>query len=138
MISDIEGRAVVFTFTHRLRSWDCCANRCHVEDLLSYVRRYASFHNGGELPMDLGKIRIWAMLEVMTHRETLDFANTIEKHGYQALWMPEGPGRDPGSRCDQGSRDSSPTHELLCDALAELQKQAESARLAGCEFRQPM
>jgi alkanesulfonate monooxygenase SsuD/methylene tetrahydromethanopterin reductase-like flavin-dependent oxidoreductase (luciferase family) len=45
--------------------------------------------------MDLGKIGIWAMLEAMTIRETLDFAKTIEKHGYQALWIPEGPGRDP-------------------------------------------
>ena len=45
--------------------------------------------------MDLGKIGIWAMLEAMTVRETLDFAQTIEKHGYQALWIPEGPGRDP-------------------------------------------
>lgn len=45
--------------------------------------------------MDLGKIGIWAMLEAMTMRETLDFAQTIEKHGYQALWIPEGPGRDP-------------------------------------------
>ena len=45
--------------------------------------------------MDLGKIGIWAMLEAMTMRETLDFAKTIEKHGYQALWIPEGPGRDP-------------------------------------------
>ena len=45
--------------------------------------------------MDLGKIGIWAMLEAMTMRETLDFAETIEKHGYQALWIPEGPGRDP-------------------------------------------
>jgi probable F420-dependent oxidoreductase len=45
--------------------------------------------------MDLGKIGIWTMLEAMTMRETLDFARTIEKQGYQALWIPEGPGRDP-------------------------------------------
>jgi probable F420-dependent oxidoreductase len=45
--------------------------------------------------MDIGKIGIWAMLEAMTARETLDFAKTIEKHGYKALWIPEGPGRDP-------------------------------------------
>ena len=45
--------------------------------------------------MDLGKIGIWAMLEAMTARETLDFAKTIEKHGYKTLWIPEGPGRDP-------------------------------------------
>jgi len=45
--------------------------------------------------MDLGKIGIWAMLEAMTAPETLDFAKTIEKHGYKTLWIPEGPGRDP-------------------------------------------
>src|ERR1700752_60726 len=45
--------------------------------------------------MDLGKIGIWAMLEAMTAPESLDFARTIEQHGYQALWIPEGPGRDP-------------------------------------------
>jgi hypothetical protein len=46
--------------------------------------------------MDLGKIGIWAMLEAMTMRETLDFAQTIEKHGYQALCIPEGPGDTVG------------------------------------------
>src|SRR3984893_600197 len=45
--------------------------------------------------MDIGKVGIWAMLEAMTARETLEFAKTIEKHGYKALWIPEGPGRDP-------------------------------------------
>src|ERR1700730_7845388 len=45
--------------------------------------------------MDIGKIGIWAMLEAMTARETLDFAKAIEKHDYKALWIPEGPGRDP-------------------------------------------
>jgi probable F420-dependent oxidoreductase len=45
--------------------------------------------------MDLGKIGIWAMLETMTVRETLGFANKIEQHGYKVLWIPEGPGRDP-------------------------------------------
>jgi len=44
--------------------------------------------------MDIGKVGIWAMLEAMTARETLDFA-TIEEHDYRALWIPEGPGRDP-------------------------------------------
>jgi probable F420-dependent oxidoreductase len=50
---------------------------------------------GGDHPMDLGKIGIWAMLETMTVRETLGFANKIEQHGYKVLWIPEGPGRDP-------------------------------------------
>jgi probable F420-dependent oxidoreductase len=45
--------------------------------------------------MDIGKIGIWAMLESMTARETLDFAQKVETHGYKVLWLPEGPGRDP-------------------------------------------
>jgi probable F420-dependent oxidoreductase len=45
--------------------------------------------------MDIGKIGIWAMLESMTARETLDFAQKVERHGYTVLWLPEGPGRDP-------------------------------------------
>lgn len=47
--------------------------------------------------MDIGKIGVWAMLESMTAHETLEFARTIEKQGYRALWIPEGPGRDPFS-----------------------------------------
>jgi probable F420-dependent oxidoreductase len=47
--------------------------------------------------MDIGKIGVWAMLEAMTASETLEFAKTIEQQGYQALWIPEGPGRDPFS-----------------------------------------
>src|SRR5512135_3388543 len=47
--------------------------------------------------MDLGKIGVWAMLESMSARETLDFARTVEKRGYRTLWIPEGPGRDPFS-----------------------------------------
>jgi probable F420-dependent oxidoreductase len=35
------------------------------------------------------------MLEAMSARETLDFALTLERQGYKALWIPEGPGRDP-------------------------------------------
>jgi alkanesulfonate monooxygenase SsuD/methylene tetrahydromethanopterin reductase-like flavin-dependent oxidoreductase (luciferase family) len=35
------------------------------------------------------------VLEAMTARETLDFAKTLEKQDYRALWIPEGPGRDP-------------------------------------------
>ncbi len=45
--------------------------------------------------MDLGKIGIWAMLEAMTARESLEFAKTIERQGFKTLWIPEGPGRDP-------------------------------------------
>lgn len=47
--------------------------------------------------MDIGKIGVWAMLESMTASESLEFAREIEKRGYGALWIPEGPGRDPFS-----------------------------------------
>jgi probable F420-dependent oxidoreductase len=47
--------------------------------------------------MDIGKVGVWAMLESMTPPETLDFAKTLERNGYRALWIPEGPGRDPFS-----------------------------------------
>jgi len=33
----------------------------------------------------------------MTVNETLEFARTIEKRGYRALWIPEAFGRDPFS-----------------------------------------
>ena len=45
--------------------------------------------------MDIGKVGVGAMLEAMAAPETLEFAKTIEKKGYRALWIPEGPGRDP-------------------------------------------
>lgn len=47
--------------------------------------------------MDIGKVGVWAMLEAMSAPETLEFAKTLEKNGYRALWIPEGPGRDPFS-----------------------------------------
>ena len=47
--------------------------------------------------MDIGKIGVWAVLESMTLNETLEFARTIEKRGYGALWIPEASGRDPFS-----------------------------------------
>jgi probable F420-dependent oxidoreductase len=49
----------------------------------------------GDFAMDIGKVGVWAMLEGMTAPETLDFARALEKKGYRALWIPEGPGRDP-------------------------------------------
>jgi probable F420-dependent oxidoreductase len=45
--------------------------------------------------MEIGKVGVWTMLEAMTAQETLDFAKTLEQLGYRALWIPEGPGRDP-------------------------------------------
>lgn len=47
--------------------------------------------------MDIGKTGVFAVLESMTVSETLEFARTIEKRGYRALWIPEAFGRDPFS-----------------------------------------
>jgi alkanesulfonate monooxygenase SsuD/methylene tetrahydromethanopterin reductase-like flavin-dependent oxidoreductase (luciferase family) len=45
--------------------------------------------------MDLEKSAFGRCSKRLNMRETLDFAKTIERHRYQALWIPEGPGRDP-------------------------------------------
>ena len=42
--------------------------------------------------MDLGKLGTWSMLEEKSLRETVDFAHTLERLGYSALWIPEGSG----------------------------------------------
>lgn len=46
--------------------------------------------------MDNGTVGIWANLGPMTAPESLEFAKTVERYGYSALWVPEGGGgRDP-------------------------------------------
>jgi probable F420-dependent oxidoreductase len=45
--------------------------------------------------MDIGKIGIWFFLDAMTAPESVEFARTVEKHGYGALWIPEAVGREP-------------------------------------------
>jgi probable F420-dependent oxidoreductase len=45
--------------------------------------------------MDIGKIGIWFFLDAMTAPETAEFAKTVEKAGYKALWLPEAVGREP-------------------------------------------
>jgi probable F420-dependent oxidoreductase len=46
--------------------------------------------------MDNGTVGIWANLGLMTAPESLEFAKTVERSGYSALWVPEGGGgRDP-------------------------------------------
>ncbi len=45
--------------------------------------------------MDIGKIGIWFFLDAMSGPESAQFAQTVEKHGYKALWIPEAVGREP-------------------------------------------
>jgi len=45
--------------------------------------------------MDIGKVGIWFFLDTMTAPESAQFAQTVEKAGYKALWIPEAVGREP-------------------------------------------
>jgi probable F420-dependent oxidoreductase len=45
--------------------------------------------------MDIGKIGIWFFLDAMTAPQSAEFAKTVEKAGYKALWIPEAVGREP-------------------------------------------
>lgn len=44
--------------------------------------------------MNLGKLGIWASLDMLTATEALTFAQKVERLGYQTLWMPESRGRN--------------------------------------------
>jgi probable F420-dependent oxidoreductase len=45
--------------------------------------------------MDIEKVGIWFFLDAMTAPESAQFAQTVEKAGYKALWIPEAVGREP-------------------------------------------
>src|SRR5215471_9632456 len=45
--------------------------------------------------MDIGKVGIWFFLDAMAAPESAQFAQTVEKNGYKALWIPEAVGREP-------------------------------------------
>jgi Luciferase-like monooxygenase/Patatin phospholipase len=45
--------------------------------------------------MDIGTVGIWFVLDAMTAPESIEFAQKIEKLGYNTLWIPEGFGREP-------------------------------------------
>jgi len=45
--------------------------------------------------MDIGKIGVWFFLDAMTAAESVEFAQSAEKLGYGALWIPEAVGREP-------------------------------------------
>ena len=48
-----------------------------------------------EVSMDIGKIGVWFFLDAMSGPESARFAQTVEKAGYRALWIPEAVGREP-------------------------------------------
>ncbi len=45
--------------------------------------------------MNIGKIGVWFFLDAMTAPESAEFARTVERLGYGALWIPEAIGREP-------------------------------------------
>lgn len=45
--------------------------------------------------MELGKLGLWFFLDAMTAPQTAEFAQKVEKLGYQTLWIPEAVGREP-------------------------------------------
>src|SRR5207244_9059556 len=47
-----------------------------------------------ELAMQLGKLGVWAAMDVMSAAEGAAFAQRVEGWGYAALWLPEGRGRN--------------------------------------------
>jgi probable F420-dependent oxidoreductase len=44
--------------------------------------------------MQLGKLGVWAPMDVQTAAEGAEFARQVEAWGYSALWLPESRGRD--------------------------------------------
>src|SRR5438132_2937030 len=50
--------------------------------------------SAGGLAMKLGKLGVWAPMDVMTAAEGAAFARRVEGWGYAALWLPESRGRN--------------------------------------------
>src|SRR5258706_5109450 len=46
------------------------------------------------MAMQLGKLGVWAPMDVMTAAEGAAFAKRVEGWGYAALWLPESRGRN--------------------------------------------
>ena len=49
--------------------------------------------------MNIGRLGVWAMVNVMTAADSAAFARRVEKWGYQTLWIPEVTARDPFVTC---------------------------------------
>ncbi|HYA34551.1 MAG TPA: TIGR03620 family F420-dependent LLM class oxidoreductase, partial [Candidatus Binataceae bacterium] len=45
--------------------------------------------------MELGKVGVWFFLDAMPANDTVEFARTVEKLGYNTFWIPEAVGREP-------------------------------------------
>src|SRR5512146_366756 len=45
--------------------------------------------------MDISKYGVWFFYDGMTAVQSAEFARTVEKLGYGALWIPEAVGREP-------------------------------------------
>jgi probable F420-dependent oxidoreductase len=45
--------------------------------------------------MDISKYGVWFFYDGMTAVQSAEFARTVEKHGYGAMWIPEAVGREP-------------------------------------------
>ena len=45
--------------------------------------------------MELGKLGMWFFLDAMPAPQSAEFAQKVEKLGYQTLWIPEAVGREP-------------------------------------------
>ncbi|HUA34983.1 MAG TPA: TIGR03620 family F420-dependent LLM class oxidoreductase [Candidatus Binataceae bacterium] len=45
--------------------------------------------------MEIGKVGIWFFLDAMKAPESIEFAQKVEKAGYNTLWIPEAVGREP-------------------------------------------
>src|SRR5258708_2926901 len=50
--------------------------------------------NRGEDRMQLGRLGVWAAMDVLTAAEGAAFARKVEAWGYAALWLPESRGRN--------------------------------------------
>lgn len=48
----------------------------------------------GDVEMQLGKLGVWAPMDVLAAAEGAEFARRVEGWGYAALWLPESRGRD--------------------------------------------
>ena len=49
--------------------------------------------------MNIGRLGVWAMVNVMTAAESAAFARRVEQWGYGTLWVPEVTARDPLVTC---------------------------------------
>src|SRR5262245_53397215 len=49
--------------------------------------------------MNIGKLGVWALVNVMSAAESAAFARRVERWGYRTLWVPEITAADPMVAC---------------------------------------